>query len=316
MISFYFFIKVWRHNFFVLLPVLVLVNGLFVNAEERIVQIKIKVKGDGTVDPATNYINDKFIEFGGNSIDKGISTSDKAHTKSRFIEFDENLTSNRKIDSNADYMDNESIELSRYLIDNGVIVSDEQNKKLIDNEVVVLGYTSDKVVDGDENPVRRGMTEPDENQAINLGGNVDLSVGSDQMYKFINGVDETAETDILWLLTALAVLEKNLGLATLRFNSGFAVLQTSDSTVNIGLNGHSYSDENDLFDSKSFQLGWVIGAGAKLPFVPDWVLQIKASYINLGEDTYRSCRAMENFRGPCSNIEQIGVIELTINREF
>ena len=150
------------------------------------------------------------------------------------------------------------------------------------------------------------------------------------------GLDETAETDILWLVTARAGLEKALGPATLFANGGLALAQIRNSVTDIDfrLDGPPQVDPDDSFEDDSIQLGWVIGHGAEFPltkgsrrFLKDkevWTLRVEGFHADFGEETYtvnhsggNRCGAGGPLRPCIYNIDnKVRVLRLVVSRPF
>ena len=170
---------------------------------------------------------------------------------------------------------------------------------------------------------------------IELDGTVgDMSASTNQLDP--EGLDETAYSEVKWLITLRAGLEQKLGLATLFANAGPAVARVSNSVIDIdfGPDQPPYKDLDDSFSKNEFRLGWVVGFGAEVPLNKEakktlqedgaWVLRMEGSYINLGEKTYRVNHSGNSSCGdggprrPCFyNVEnEVGIIRLAIIRRF
>ncbi len=151
------------------------------------------------------------------------------------------------------------------------------------------------------------------------------------------GLDETARSDISWIVTARAGLEHQLGPATLFTNGGLAVARISNSVIDIDFSPDKppQEDPDDSFSDNSIHVGWVIGAGAEVPLGKNgnakllrddkgWVLRLEGSYIDFGEDTYEVNHSGGNRCGPGGlhkpclyNIEnKIGIVRLAIIKRF
>ena len=149
-------------------------------------------------------------------------------------------------------------------------------------------------------------------------------------------LDETAKTDILWLVTARAGLEKDLGFATLFASGGLALAEIHNSVTDIDFswNQPPKFDPDDSFEDDSIQWGWVIGLGAEFPltrssriFSKDkeiWTLRVEGIHADFGEEAYTvnhsgdsSCGA-GGPRGPCTyNIDnEVRVLRLVFSRPF
>ena len=148
------------------------------------------------------------------------------------------------------------------------------------------------------------------------------------------GLDETAETNVRWIVTTRAGLEKDLGPVTVFASGGLAIARVSNSVVDIdfGPNKPPQKDLDDSFFNDSTQLGFVLGMGAEVPLSDartlqnneGWTLRMEGIYINLGEDTYHVNHSGGNSCGPngprrpCSYTikNEISILRLVIIRQF
>ena len=152
------------------------------------------------------------------------------------------------------------------------------------------------------------------------------------------GLDETAKSNIRWLVTARVGLEKKFGIANLFVDGGLAVARVFNSVIDIdfGPNRPPQKDPDDSFSDDSIRLGWALGFGAEIPLNKGdrktlrsdgdgaWVLRMEGSYINLGKESYKVNHSGNNSCGvggprrPCLyNIKnEVGIIQLAIIRRF
>ena len=152
------------------------------------------------------------------------------------------------------------------------------------------------------------------------------------------GLDETAKTDIRWLVTARVGVEKEVGSATFFTSGGLALARVHNSVIDIdfGPNTPRHVDPDDSFRDNSIRLGWVAGIGVEFPIgeeagttraVQDeegWVLRLEGFYVDLGEEEYEVNHSGGNRCGsggpyrPCIyNIEtREGVLRLAIIKRF
>ena len=143
------------------------------------------------------------------------------------------------------------------------------------------------------------------------------------------GLDETAKTEVLWLVTARAGLDKELGPATLFVNGGVALAQIRNSVTDMDYkpDGSLHFDPDDSFADDSVEVGWVIGLGAEFPISKNeegWTLRLEKFHADFGEKTYKVNRSGNNrcgWEGPyraCNyNIDNdIRVFRLLVYRSF
>ncbi len=170
---------------------------------------------------------------------------------------------------------------------------------------------------------------------IELDGTLgDISASTNKLDP--KGLDETATSEIPWLVTLKAGIEHQLGPATLFANGGLAVARINNSVIDIdfGPNTPAHRDLDDSFTDSSTQLGWVVGVGGEVPLNQEakgsshkdgaWLLRMEGSYINLGEQDYSVNHSGNNSCGaggprrPCSYSikNEVGMIRLAIIRRF
>lgn len=150
------------------------------------------------------------------------------------------------------------------------------------------------------------------------------------------GLDETAKSEVLWLVTTRAGLEKNVGLVTLFANGGLALAKISNSVTDIDFSRDAppRRDPDDSFKDNSVHFGWVLGLGAEIPLDRNlqgalqneetWTLRLEGSYINFGNEKYsvnhsgnNRCGA-EGPRRPCAYTikNELGILRLVLSRRF
>ena len=150
------------------------------------------------------------------------------------------------------------------------------------------------------------------------------------------GLDETAKSEVLWLITARAGLEKNVGLVTLFANSGLALARISNSVTDIDFSPNTppRRDPNDSFEDNSVHLGWVFGLGAEILLDENlqealqndetWTLRLEGFYTNFGKEKYTVNHSGNNRCGvngprrPCIYAikNEIGILRLVLSRRF
>ena len=167
-----------------------------------------------------------------------------------------------------------------------------------------------------------------------LDGNFgDISASTNKLDP--EGLDETAKTNVIWIITARAGIEKSLGFATVFANGGLALARISHSITDMDYmpDGSQQRDPDDSSQDDSIQVGWVVGLGAEVPLENDtrnlhdaevWTLRIEGSYYDFGKDTHTVNHSGNNSCGPggprrpCHyNVEnEVGILRLAIVRKF
>ena len=110
------------------------------------------------------------------------------------------------------------------------------------------------------------------------------------------GLDETVETDVRWLVTARVGVEDSIGPATVFATAGLATARIDRSVTDIdfGPNMPDRVDPDDSFSDRSTELGWVIGVGAEYPLTDAWTLRLDGSYVDFGRSTHHVNRSGNN----------------------
>ena len=179
----------------------------------------------------------------------------------------------------------------------GVFIgSDQTSNEIVDTEGFANWGNAGWSVDYDERNPTGGILV---GKRITING-VPLKIELDSTFGGVSastnqldpqGLDETATTDIQWMVTARAGLEKDLGPMKVFVNGGLAMAQVSNSVVDIdfGPNMPDYQDPDDSFSDNSNKLGLVFGVGGEIPLgrQKNWTLRMEGSYIHLGDEDYR-----------------------------
>ena len=149
-------------------------------------------------------------------------------------------------------------------------------------------------------------------------------------------LDETAHSDIVWLVTARAGLEKDFGHATLFANGGLAMAEIHNSVIDLDFrpDGTQQVDPDDSFEDESIRLGWVIGVGAEFPLTEDsraflgdkeiWTLRVEGFHADFGEEIYTVNRSGNNrcgvggsYKACAYNIDnKVNVFRIVFSRPF
>ena len=109
------------------------------------------------------------------------------------------------------------------------------------------------------------------------------------------GLDETAESEFSWIVSARGGVEQAVGRATVFVTTGLAFAGVSNSVTDIDSNDSgSMVDPDDSFSKDSTEVGWVIGAGAEAALSDAWALRLEGLYLDFGESTHLVNRSANN----------------------
>ena len=109
------------------------------------------------------------------------------------------------------------------------------------------------------------------------------------------GLDETAESEFSWIVTARGGVEQAVGRITVFITGGLAFAGISNSVTDIDSNeSGSMVDPDDSFSKDSTEVGWVIGAGLEAALSNAWGLRFEGSYMDFGKSTHLVNRSANN----------------------
>lgn len=109
------------------------------------------------------------------------------------------------------------------------------------------------------------------------------------------GLDETAESEFSWIVSARGGVEQGIGRVTVFVTGGLAFAGISNSVTDIdSSDSGSMVDPDDSFSKDSTEVGWVIGAGAEAALSDAWALRFEGLYLDLGETTHLVNRSANN----------------------
>lgn len=109
------------------------------------------------------------------------------------------------------------------------------------------------------------------------------------------GLDETAESEFSWIVSARGGVEQGIGRVTVFVTGGLAFAGISNSVTDIdSSDSGSMVDPDDSFSKDSTEVGWVIGAGAEAALSDAWALRFEGLYLDLGESTHLVNRSANN----------------------
>ena len=109
------------------------------------------------------------------------------------------------------------------------------------------------------------------------------------------GLDETAESEITWIVSARGGVEQGIGRVTVFVTGGLAFAGISNSVTDIDSDDSgSMVDPDDSFSKDSTEVGWVIGGGLEAELSDVWALRLEGSYLDFGESTHLVNRSANN----------------------
>ena len=109
------------------------------------------------------------------------------------------------------------------------------------------------------------------------------------------GLDETAESEFSWIVSARGGVEQAVGRVTVFVTAGLAFAGISNSVTDIDFSDSgSAADPDDSFSKDSTEVGWVIGTGLETELSDVWALRLEGSYLNFGESTHLVNRSANN----------------------
>ena len=109
------------------------------------------------------------------------------------------------------------------------------------------------------------------------------------------GLDETAESEFSWIVSARGGVEQAVGRVTVFVTTGLAFASISNSVTDIDFSDSgSMADPDDSFSKDSAEVGWVIGGGAEIALSEAWALRLEGSYLDFGESTHLVNRSADN----------------------
>lgn len=109
------------------------------------------------------------------------------------------------------------------------------------------------------------------------------------------GLDETAEAEFSWIVSARGGVEQGIGCVTVFVTGGLAFAGISNSVTDIdSSDSGSMVDPDDSFSKDSTEVGWVVGAGAEAGLSDAWALRFEGLYMDFGESTHLVNRSANN----------------------
>lgn len=109
------------------------------------------------------------------------------------------------------------------------------------------------------------------------------------------GLDETAESEFSWIVSARGGVEQGIGRVTVFVTGGLAFAGISNSVTDIDSDDSgSMVDPDDSFSKDSTEVGWVIGAGLETELSDVWALRLEGLYLDFGESTHLVNRSANN----------------------
>ncbi len=109
------------------------------------------------------------------------------------------------------------------------------------------------------------------------------------------GLDETAESEFSWIVSARGGVEQGIGCVTVFVTGGLAFAGISSSVTDIDSGDSGFMvDPDDSFSKDSTEVGWVVGAGAEAALSDVWALRFEGLYLDFGESTHLVNRSANN----------------------
>ncbi len=109
------------------------------------------------------------------------------------------------------------------------------------------------------------------------------------------GLDETAESEFSWIVSARGGVQQAVGPVTVFVTTGLAFAGISNSVTDIDYSDSgSMVDPDDSFSKDSTEVGWVIGTGLETSLSALWVLRLEGLYMDFGESTHLVNRSADN----------------------
>ena len=109
------------------------------------------------------------------------------------------------------------------------------------------------------------------------------------------GLDETAESEFSWIVSARGGVEQAVGCVTVFVTTGLVFAGISNSVTDIdSSDSGSMVDPDDSFGKDSTEVGWVVGAGAEAALSDAWALRLEGLYMDFGESTHLVNRSANN----------------------
>ncbi len=109
------------------------------------------------------------------------------------------------------------------------------------------------------------------------------------------GLDETAESEFSWIVSARGGVEQAVGCVTVFVTTGLAFASISNSVTDIdSSDSGSMVDPDDSFGKDSTEVGWVVGAGAEAALSDAWALRLEGLYMDFGESIHLVNRSANN----------------------
>ena len=114
------------------------------------------------------------------------------------------------------------------------------------------------------------------------------------------GRDETVESEIRWMATARAGVERPVGPVTAFVSGGIAAARIGHSVTDIdfGPNAPPRFDPDDSFRAATTEFGWTISLGFEFPLADSWTMRVEGSYTDFGRSVHYVNRSGDNPCGP------------------
>ena len=125
------------------------------------------------------------------------------------------------------------------------------------------------------------------------GAFADVSESTDKLDP--EGLDETAESEFSWLVSARGGVQQTVGRLTVFVTTGLAFAGISNSVTDTDFSDSgSMVDPDDSFSKDSTEVGWVVGTGLETVLSDVWALRLEGLYMDFGESTHLVNRSANN----------------------
>ena len=114
------------------------------------------------------------------------------------------------------------------------------------------------------------------------------------------GLDETAESKLRWIVTAAGGVDHTIGRVTVFGTGGLAFARITNSVTDIDFfrDRPPRLDHDDSFRDASTDLGWMVRVGVETALSRGWALRLDGAYLAFGSSAHEVNRSGNNRCGP------------------